>query len=104
MPESKIIPSLTNTTIIGSNISIVTQYQDQGENELPDTILAFIGDQAASFDGIGYIEGELMIQMKNNPTQIDYSINNNGDLVVFSNQGDVDKYSINSNGDLIYTE
>ena len=104
MPETKIIPSLTNTTIIGSDISIVTQYQQQGENELPDTILAFIGEQLASFDGVSYKEGELMIQMKNYPTQIDYSINGNGDIVVFSNQGDVDKYSVNGNGDLIYTE
>ena len=106
MPETKVITSSTVTSIVGSDISIITSYREVTDtNILPDTISAFIGDKVATFDGISYIEGELIIQMKNNPLQIDYSIDANGNLVVFSNQGDENKYSIDSNtGQLIYND
>lgn len=105
MPETKVITSSTVTSIVGSDISIITSYREVADtNILPDTISAFIGDKVATFDGTSYIEGELIIQMKNNPLQIDYSIDANGNLVVISNQGDENKYSIDSNGNLIYTE
>lgn len=106
MPETKVITSSTVTSIVGSDISIITSYREATDtNILPDTISAFIGDKVATFDGTNYKEGELIIQMKNNPTQIDYSIDANGNLIVFSNQGDENKYSIDNNtGQLRYND
>lgn len=106
MPEQKVIPSSTVTSIVGTDITILTRYREESDvNILPDTILAFITNQTASYDGVSHVEGELIIEMKNNPLQIDYSIDSDGNLIVFSNQGDESNYSIdNQTGQLVYTD
>ena len=107
MAETKVISSLTITSVIGNDITIITSYQPDGGGEtniLPDTILAFLAEIAATYGGVGYIEGELIIEMKNYPLQINFSIDNDGNLIISSTEGDLNKYSIDSEGNLIYTE
>lgn len=96
--SSQLLPTETTLSIAGSNIYIKTEYI---EDVLPDTVEAFISDVVANKNGVGYIEGELIITMKNYP-DIDFSLNSNGDLIVISTNGDASNYSINSNGDLVY--
>lgn len=49
-----------------------------------------------------YLEGELIITMKNHPTEVYYAINNFGELVVYTTTGDASNYSINGNGELVW--
>lgn len=98
MSEEKIIVTQTAVSIIGNTISIRSYYeQDTGIN----TLLAFICDNVTIVDGISFIEGELGIQMNNYPAGIDYEINENGELIIFTE--DATNYSIDSDGNLIYT-
>lgn len=98
--ELKIIPTITETTLVGSAISIKTSYL---EDVLPNTLLASIADSVGSQDSIPFIEGELLIKMKNSPAQIDYSIDSNGHLILITNTNDAGNYSVDANGHLIYT-
>jgi len=97
MPEKVEIPIETDIDVQGSNVTI-TLFFKKG---LPDTVAAFISEIVATLNGIPYIEGELVITMVNSPADIDFEVDSNGDLIVFSD--DASKYSINDNGDLIYT-
>mgnify|MGYP003402434062 FL=1 len=99
MPELKIIPTATTVTIIGDGITIKTYYID----DLPDTLAAKITEIVASDNGIAYIEGELMIEMINYLSRIDYYIDGSGNLILQNNTGDTENYSVDNNGDLIYT-
>jgi len=101
MAEEKEIPALTSVSTIGGTVKIKTQYI---KDELPNFILAFISETVSSQDGVGYIEGELMAQMKNYPTEIDCYVDSNGDFIIVTNSGDADSYSLNSNGELIWTD
>jgi hypothetical protein len=100
MSEIKQIPTVTSVTTQNVDIVIHTRYLEDG---LPNTIFAQILQQPTVQDNTLGIEGELLIQMKNHPQQIDYVLNTQGQLVVLSSTGDVDNYSINENGELIYT-
>lgn len=98
MPSSQLIPTETTISVLGSTIYIKTEYV---KDELPDTIEAFISDVVGNKNGVNYIEGELIITMKNYPN-INFILDPFGDLIVISLEEDVANYSINSNGDLIY--
>lgn len=100
MSEIKQIPTVTSVSTQGVEIIIHTRYL---EDELPNTIQAQILQSPKNQDNTSGIEGELMIQMKNFPNSINYTINNLGELIVLSSTGDVDNYSINENGELVYT-
>ena len=99
MIESKTIPTQTTVSMIGTAISICTEYVTVG---LPDTIVAFIANLVGNKDGINYIEGELVITMKNYPN-VDFSIDVDGNLIISSLEGDASNYSLDSNGNLIYS-
>ena len=99
MPEQKTIETKTSVSIVGSAISIRAYYD--ADVDVINTILAFISDIVQTVDGVGFIEGELGITMQNYLTDIDYSIDASGNLIVFA--GDADNYSINFDGNLIYT-
>lgn len=99
MAETKVIDTTTILSVIGSAITIRSEYL----NELPDTISVQIADEVGIQDGVSYIEGEGLIQMKNSPENISYILNNNGELILLTSTGDESNYSINGNGDLIYT-
>lgn len=102
MPETVELEVQTTVSIIGDAISIRTYY-DTSEVDT-DTIEAFISDVVQIIDGVPIIEGELCIRMEDSayPSDIDYTINEDGELIVTSDNAD--NYSIDSAGDLIYTE
>ncbi len=99
MSETKYISNLTSFTKINGNISIKTEYND---NSLPNILQSIIANIIGNQDNISYIEGELVIQSKNNPEQIDYILNNKGELIIIGSSGcEVKSYSI-VNGYLMY--
>lgn len=95
--ETRELNILTTLNVVGTNIFIKSEYYNA---VLPNTILALLADAVGSLDGTSYIEGELVIQMTDYPTAIDYNMNKVGNLIVGSATGDSDGYSINSNGEL----
>jgi hypothetical protein len=99
--ETKIIPTITSLTVSGNDIEIRTEYLDI--TTLPDTLSADITEVVGMQDNTPYIEGELIIKMKNSPPNISYLIDNNGDLILIDITGDTANYSVDSNGELIYT-
>ncbi len=101
MPETKVIPTITELFLSGTHIDIKTSYLDL--STLPDTLSAFISETVGSQDMTPYIEGELIIQMKNHPQHLTYLLDSQGHLILVISTGDGSKYSINDNGHLIYT-
>lgn len=100
MPEIKYIPIVTSTRTEENVIYVRSSYL---EDILPNTLQALIVDSTDNLDNVSYIEGELVIQMKNNPEQINYYINDNGELILFTSTGDKNNYSIDVDGNLIWT-
>lgn len=98
MPELKIISTITETTVAGINVSIKTSYI---KDELPNTILARISEDVNIENGVSFIEGQLLIKIKD-ITKINYFIDNNGELNLIDAVGDGGQYSINTNGELEY--
>lgn len=99
--ELKIIPTITETNLVGSDISIKTSYY---KDLLPDTIEAQIANSVGSKNGTVYTNGELIITTKNSPQNLNYLIDGDGHLILVINTGDGLKYSVNSSGHLIYTK
>lgn len=101
MAEEKIIPIITSTRTEedGTILFIKSAYFS---DLLPNTIQALIASMVGELDGTSYIEGELILQVKNYPDAINYSINSDGELIVMSATGDVNNYSINDNQELIW--
>ena len=93
-------PITVRKSISNSNILTITAFYNPPP--VIDTEIIFIADDAAFYEDTEYKENELVAQMRNNPKDIDYFIDNNGSLLVQSD--DSDNYSINNNGELIYTE
>jgi hypothetical protein len=102
MAETRVIPTVTSALTSGVNVSIKTSYQEP--DSLPDTIEARITSAVGIQDGTLFEQGELLIQMKNSPQNIDYMLDGDGNLILLISTGDENNYSIDSNGDLIYTE
>lgn len=101
MSETKQISNTTSFVKVDSNISITTQYED---NQLPNITKTFIGNIVGNQDNVSYKEGELVMQAKNSPEEIDFYINNRGQLIIVGeNKCEVKRYSI-INGYLIYQE
>jgi len=98
MPQTAIIPTFTSISIIGTQISIKSQYV----NVPPYTIIAFIADVDGTLDGVSYFQGDLIFSVMNYPgLAINFYLDSNGNLVV--NSFDANHYSIDSNGQLTYT-
>ncbi len=98
MAELKLIPTTTivSTTPTGSpNIEIFTFYDPSYFH----IISAFIADQPGSRLGAPYVEGHLIVTMRNSPSEVDVYIDNHGHLIVRSPVGE--DYSLDGNGHLI---
>jgi hypothetical protein len=65
------------------------------ESELNTVIGLVVGNN------VPVLEGELLLYLKNTLKNIDFEINENGELII--NAPDADNYSIDANGYLIYT-
>lgn len=102
MPETKNIPNTTSILVNSSGaLSIFTEYDD---NTYPNITSAFIASGANIQDGVSYTQGELVMQAKNLPKDIDFYLSEAGELVLIGDGCELKGYSINSNGELIYTE
>lgn len=102
MPETVILSTLTNTTRIDSDIEIYTYYQPF--SELPDIIQAFIAESPASLSGVGYVEGEGIVEyVSGGASGLTIYINEStGEVSIDSS--DATSYSIDSaTGQLQYT-
>lgn len=101
MPETKYISNSTRVSVANGNISILTEYDDQA---YPNILSAFIGENDGIQDSVSYSYGELVLQAKNFPTDIDYYINESGQLILIGDTCELKGYSINDDGELIYEE
>jgi len=98
MAETKYISNTTSFSKSGSSIGIITEYDDQSyPNIVSSDIFNVIGNQ----DGVSYIEGQLVIQAKNMPSEIDVTLNGLGELVITGASCELKGYSI-VDGYLIY--
>lgn len=95
-----LLPTETSISIIGTNISILTEYVSKG---YPYILKGEIKNDVGSEGGVSYIEGELLIKIKNGayPGLIDAYIDNNGNLILVGDS-DVNNYYLNSDGDLMW--
>ena len=100
MAETKVLETRTSISVIGDAISIRAYYDTSEVSS--DTIEAFISESVQVREGVPLIEGELAIIMDNYPGSIDYEIDDDGNLIVTSD--DASQYSIDSAGDLIYSD
>ena len=104
MPESRIIPTQTTLSVIGSNITINTKYVDVSQGGV---LLAFISEIVGgqSVDSVPFIEGDGGIQMNDDfyPSSLNFSLDQpTGDLIVTA--PDSAQYSVDtSTGELVYT-
>lgn len=96
MPETKLISTKTNVSIVGNNISIHTYYSEE-----EDFVLEFfVPLEDTTVESVNFLAGDLGYTQENNNDI--FEINDKGELIVSS--PNADKYSIDENGDLIYTE
>lgn len=61
MPQTASIPTSTDVTLNGANVTIYTYYDDQS---VPHLIGALITDIVETIDGVDFIEGELAIRFR----------------------------------------
>ena len=80
------------------NISIATSYKSPP----PYTVVAFIANAAGVYNGVSYIEGEVIIAVMGGiGTLPSFYLDTSGNLIVDS--PDAANYSIDANGNLTYT-
>lgn len=98
--EEKVITTITTFRSILNTIYIKSEYY---LGLLPNTVFTFISNSTGNSNSVPYIEGELVVEMKDSPEIIDYNINNEGELVVGTSTGDSSNYYISSSGELMWT-
>lgn len=98
------LPSITTITKVGEVAEIKVEYV--GElSELPNTLEAFISELHGTMYGPAVTEGDLVFVLTNYPDQIDWELNDEGELIVKSSTFDAELYSINSqSGQLEYAK
>ena len=101
MAETKQIPVITTATIVGSDISIKSEYAPN--KGLPPAINScFVSDSAASVNFVSYIEGELVFLVDGGTAQ-GFLNTSTGELSIVSQLGDESKYNLNpQTGELTY--
>lgn len=87
--------TVTGTQVVGVKLTAEALHPNTLPVQLNLTLTAF------NVNNIPVASGELCMVMKNNLRDIDYEINNNGELIV--NAPDAENYSLDSEGNLIYT-
>lgn len=97
--ETKIIPTYTTSSVIGSAITITTIYFDSSLTS--GIIQAFISEIVQIVEGIGFIEGEGGIK-KDHDSLMNFYLDSNGNLI--ANGPDAANFSIDSlTGQLQFT-
>lgn len=99
--ESKTLDTVTTISTIGSNIGIITEYD---EPLVPPYIKQTqVTSSSGVLGGVSYKEGDLLITFKAEtfPGLVNVVFNSLGELVITGDNAS--NYSINANGELIYT-
>lgn len=92
-----LLSTITETTIVPPDIDIFTYYNDEDSLNL---IAIFIGDEAITYKGVAYEEGDLVAEYVD--SLLDINLDSDGNLIIDSN--DANQYSLNAEtGELIYT-
>lgn len=107
MPQSRNLPTITQIVQNGDGtVSITVKYiAGGGPDQLPNTLSGFVGEGPGRLADVQYVEGELILLVKNYPQNINYSLDNDGNLILFCNTGDINLYYIDDvTGDLMYGE
>lgn len=103
MSQSGALQTSTKITYNADGTCEIKVYYDPNKYEgLPDTILAFIAEQDGAISSKTFKENELIIIVKNFPQNINFTIDNKGNLILFVTTGDGSRYSINDMGELEY--
>ena len=87
------------TTPGSSNMAIKIQPESVNPNTVQAILLLSVGNEVVNNNDM--YEGELMMALKNTLKDIDYEIDDEGNLIIHA--PDADNYSIDINGFLIYT-
>ena len=103
MAEERLIFTTTLTSVDGTDIDIFTFY-DPSADKLPNTLLGEIPEAVGQKEGVNFVEGELVLTLKNYPDNIYYEVNAKGELIVYTpTVNDASQYSIdNPTGQLQY--
>lgn len=92
--------TLNTTTIItyseDGSVSIVCNYNDEGEENLPNIIFADIAETNITFNGKLIQQGDLFMFLKNYPFEINAKIDDRGHLLLMLNTQDSQNYFIDS--------
>lgn len=108
MAETRNIQTLTISTSLEDSLEICSIYLFQdvtcnGETQhtdLPRIKKVILAEQVGSLNGESFIEGELAILAVEVPTEVDFWLNNNGELIITGE--DANGYYIDDDGNLIY--
>lgn len=92
--------TIINYNQIDGTVEIKVVYED---GELPNTLLGAIAQIVRQYQSVSYKEGDLILFVKNSPSQINYQLDTNGNLILFTSTNDASKYSlIPETGELEY--
>lgn len=100
MAQEVLIPTATTVTINGQDITIYTYYNGDITNT-PGIIQAFIAEESSAIGFVSYVEGELIVVMKDNYAASIY-LDSNGNLILEAE--DSQKYYIDENGYLFFDD
>lgn len=97
MSETVQIPVVTESTVVGEDISIKTSYNSRVSGIIGSQIL----ESDSKLNNILVIQGDLALNTMSNT--VSASINNNGELIIQTQLQTNESYSINVNGSLLRT-
>lgn len=83
MPQTSSIPTTTEVTLSGADVTVYTYYDDQ---TIPHLIGCLITDIVETIDGVNFIEGELAMRFRHTDYALhtDLIINPAGELILIS--------------------
>lgn len=82
-----------------NDLTIVIQPGSAGPNTISAELLLEVGEKTVN--NAKAEEGDLVMQMRNTLKDVDFEIDDDGNLIIHA--PDADNYSIDDNGNLIYT-
>jgi hypothetical protein len=82
-----------------SNVTMTVQPESVAPNTLESILLLNVGKKMVNNNDM--VEGELMMSLKNTLKDVDWEIDDDGNLIIHA--PDADNYSIDSEGFLIYS-
>ena len=100
-----LLQTITEIVRIDENtVEIRVKYNENEEDSLPNTIQGIITEYSGTLGDVSFKKGELIMIVKNHPEQINYQLDQNGHLILFTSTGDANRYHIDEMGYLIYNK